>query len=106
MGKKSKSNKQESGKSGKQISAAAITATAVIAMLAVESGITLTDTNAVLKDLRPDARIKTEQVHRYTRWGVDADGHRVLVVLNTAGTAIKAYEDYASKYPGMKTLHC
>jgi CRISPR/Cas system-associated endonuclease/helicase Cas3 len=102
MGKKSK--KCESGNSSSKLSAAAITATAVIAILAGEANITLTDKNAVLKDLRPDARVKTEQVHRYTRWGINAEGNRVLVVLNTSGTAIKSYEDYAQKYPAMKTL--
>lgn len=103
MGKKSK--KSESGnKSGKNISASAIAATAAIALLALDANITLTDKNAVLKDLRPDARAKTEQVHRYTRWGVDADGKRVLVVLSLDGKSIKFYEDYAQKYPSMKTL--
>ena len=101
MGKKSK--KCESGNSGK-LSAAAITATTVIAMLAGEANITLTDKNAVLKDLRPDARVKTEQVHRYTRWGVNEDGNRVLVVLSLDGASIKFYEDYKTKYPKMKTL--
>ena len=98
--KKSKSKKQESEKGG--ISAAAIAATAVIALLAGEANITLTDKNAVLKDLHPDVR--SEQ--RYTRWGINADGHRGLVILNLDGTAIKFIEDYAHRYPTMKTLHC
>ncbi len=102
MGKKS--SKQESGNKGKNISAAAIAATAAIALLALDANITLTDKNAVLKDLRPDARVKTEQVHRYTRWGVNEDGNRVLVVLSLDGASIKFYEDYKTKYPKMKTL--
>ena len=101
MGKKSK--KCESGNSSK-LSAAAIAATAAIALLASGANITLTDKNAVLKDLRPDARAKTEQVHRYTRWGVNEDGNRVLVVLSLDGASIKFYEDYKTKYPKMKTL--
>lgn len=100
MGKKS--SKQESGNKGKNISAAAIAATAAIAVLALDANITLTDKNAVLKDLRPD--VKTEQ--RYTRWGINAEGNRVLVVLSLDGASIKFYEDYAQKYPTMKTLHC
>lgn len=101
MGKKS--SKQESGiKSGKNISASAIAATAVIAMLASQANIVLTDTNAVLKDLHPDVR--SEQ--RYTRWGMNSEGHRGLVVLNLDGTAIKFIEDYKTKYPAMKTIHC
>ena len=99
MGKK-KSNKQESGE--KSISSAALRATAMIALLAAEANITLTDHNAVLKDLCPE--VKTEQ--HYTRWGMNAAGHRGLVVLNGDWTSIKFCEDYKTKYPTMKTISC
>jgi len=92
MGRKSKNAKKNEGVN--------IDATAVkelFVQLATPEGVILTSTTPQMKDLGPDG-------YRYTMWGLSKKGNRCLVVLSADRDGISQKENWASKYPTMKTV--
>jgi hypothetical protein len=65
--------------------------------LATPEGVVLTSTTPQMKDLGPDG-------YRYTMWGLNKKGNRCLVVLSADRDGISPKENWASKYPSMKTV--
>ena len=65
--------------------------------LATPEGVILTSSIPQMKDLGPDG-------YRYTMWGVNNKGNRCLVVLAADRDGISPKENWAEKYPTMKTV--
>ena len=65
--------------------------------LATPEGVILTSTTPQMKDLGPDG-------YRYTMWGLDKNGKRCLVVMAADRDGISPKENWAAKYPAMKTV--
>ena len=65
--------------------------------LATPEGVVLTSSTPQMKDLGPDG-------YRYTMWGVNKKGNRCLVVLAADRDGISQKENWATKWPTMKTV--
>lgn len=96
MGKKVKNAKNAD--SVKKMSAKQLEATQAIKTLAAQKGIMVTSSWASRKDLRPEVG----EV-RDTMWGIEK-GQKVLVVLNSTGTEVKAYAEPQVKFPNMHSI--
>jgi len=88
-------NKKAKSESGVNIDAAVVKK--LFEQLATPEGVSLTSSTPQMKDLGPDG-------YRYTMWGLNKNGNRCLVVLSADRDGISPKENWADKYPAMKTV--
>jgi hypothetical protein len=90
MGKKSKAKSE-----GVNIDSAVVKK--LFEQLSTPEGVILTSSTPQMKDLGPDG-------YRYTMWGTTKEGNRCLVVMAADRDGISPKENWATKYPSMKTV--
>lgn len=88
-------NKKAKSESGVNIDAAEVKD--LFIHLATEQGLILTSSTPQMKDLGPDG-------YRYTMWGVNEKGNRCLIVMAADRNGVSPKENWADKYPAMKTV--
>ena len=93
--KKMGKNKKAKSESGVNIDADAVKK--LFEQLSTPEGVVLTSSTPQMKDLGPDGL-------RYTMWGVNKKGNRCLIVMTADRNGISPKENWADKYPTMKTV--